>query len=426
MAFSDHYPLAAFAAIADASWWRSHDFERPKDPQTIDRAARSRAETLDNADRKRVEDHRRTVLEPAIRAHLDGLRAAGTLKPTGGLAGRRVWQASAWNAYVAGAPDDHETAWLMELFATGVFTHTFVRMDPMRRDAERMPGEHAAPSPELIEAAWRRICTDMDVGTSRDSHMGWGMEAQDAATGDRCEMAFVDWTGVLMRRNERHDLEPAQDVGALPLSKVEIDVPTGRLLLTDTLRVEGFSEGSDFADGESFSRFSLNSAKGRLARTEAHAERHGFAYCQTTNTCVPVFRHDATGDIAVVHAGREGMKGWTKVGDVSCDVWRLTMIDRSTAIRVMTDGGNAGAEAELDRYLALADQPDVWTGEGDWSKVAQSHHEQCYSRNVLRLDVAPGRWTFHSGPDFHKRARMSDFGLPRGAKPWAVLQAPRD
>lgn len=424
MAFADHYPLAAFADVADAAWWRAYDFDgRDAPPATPEQ--RQAARSLDQADEARLKLHRSRTFGPALRAHLDELRAAGSLAPTGGTAGRACWPATAWNAYVSGEPDDHTTIWLMDRIAEGTFTRPFVRMDDMRRSPDRLPGVHVPPSADKVRLAWEAICAALDGGTSGDQHMGWGLEAQDAASGERCEMTFENWRGALMRRNAEHRLEPAPDAAQLPLVAMGIDVPTGRLLVTDTLRVEGFREGTSFGDAE-YGELSLNSEKGCLERTRLHADRHEMAYCQTANTSVDVFRNDATGDIALMEAGRRSMKGWTKAGVVSCDVWRVTMIDHAKAVEAIAAGGVADARGALDRYLALADAPDAWTHEGEWKDHAQAHHEQCYSRNVLRLDVAPGRWTFYSGSGFADRCRKSDFGLPRTARPWAVLRAPRD
>ena len=424
MPFADLYPLESFAVVADASWWRASELEGYGDTPAGTHDQKRAARELDSADQARLKLHDDKIFQPALRAHLEALRSEGRLAPTGGLAGRDVWSATAWNAFVANEPEDHHTIWLINALAKNVFTRAFVRMDDMRRGDDREPGVHVPPTDEKVRAAWAKICADLDGGTSRDQHMGWAIEAQDAETGDRCEMTFENWKGVLMRRNDEHRLEPAEDVGELPLVAVGIDVPSGRLLLTDTLRVEGFKEGTDFGR-EDYSALSLGSEKGCLERTRVHAARHDLAFRQTINTSVNVFRHDETGDIAFIEARSKTLKGWTEVGMISCDIWRITALDRDTAIRLMTNGGNADAQTDLDRYLALGEAEPVWTGAEVWADVAQAHHEQCYSKNVVRLDVTPGRWTFHSGPDFAKRADKKALGLPRTAKPWAVLQAPR-
>lgn len=423
MAFADHYTLDAFASIADASWWRSSDLDGGGGRTAGTPEQRKTASEMDGRDRARLDKHKDEVFNVAVRAHLDGLRDAGALAPTGGLAGRDVWQATAWNDYLTGKPDDHHTKWLVDAIGQGVFTRTFVRMDDTRHSTDREPGVHVPPAPDRVEAAWRTICEALDGGTSGDQHMGWGLEAQDCETGDRCTLVFEGWKATLMRRNARHDLEPAEDVGEIPLSAAPIPVPTGKLLLTDYLRVEGIKEAIEFDDRE-YREMSLNSTKGQAARTFAHATEHGMGYCQTENTYLNVFASDADGSLAFMPSRQETMKGWSKAGSISCDVWRITILDRSTAIALAAKGGNAEAEAEVDRYLALASAPDVWSGEGEWADHAQAHHDQCYSRNVVRLDVTPGTWTLHCGPDFHKRVDRKALGLPRGAKPWAVLKAP--
>src|SRR3546814_16753082 len=83
---------------------------------------------------------------------------------------------------------------------------------------------------------------------------------------------------------------PAGDLAPIKLVSAEFSVPTGRLLLTDALRVPGFREGISFDADQEYSALSLNSELGRTRRISAHAEQHDIAYTQTANTCAVIHR----------------------------------------------------------------------------------------------------------------------------------------
>src|SRR3546814_569081 len=134
---------------------------------------------------------------------------------------------------------------------------------------------------------------------------------------------------------------PAGDLAPIKLVSAEFSVPTGRLLLTDALRVPGFREGISFDADQEYSALSLNSELGRTRRISAHAEQHDIAYTQTENTCVVIHRHPENGCIIVsarwnaeeVHEDEDGdaaAPGWGKVGTFSCDVWRVLALDQQT------------------------------------------------------------------------------------------------
>lgn len=412
MAFSDHYPLEAYAAIADVSWWRSSDFHSIMSRESSEarakggdyvmtpefRAKLDAAQKADATDKEAWEKGGQ-VFKAALKAHLAELRAAGVLKPTGGLAGRDVSMATAWNAYVAGQEGDHRTSWLLGAIKQ-VLTRHHVRMDPDRHERRRTsPGEHVKPTSDMVEATWSAICASMDAGTSGSSFDGWAIECQDQTTGDRCELHFVGWTAVLMRRTPDHDLEVAPDAAVIPLTRVTFEVPSGRLLLTDTLRVDGFDEAIDFGDDEYGSELSLSSALGCRNRTIAHARKHGFGYCQTTNTTVRVWRNQKTGVIAVVPDDEESVvAGWDGIGSFDCDIWRITAIDETVAEALCGPG-------------SLREHLDGRTDRDDG--------------NIVVADVPTGRWTMHAGEDFGDRMPRHRHGLPCGVKPWCVLVPPK-
>lgn len=383
MAFADHYPLAHFQAACAAE----------KDPKIA----------------PSVQDHRKNIFVPALRAHLLELRAVGRLQPTSGIKGRRIWQASAWNKFLAGE-DPHQGLinWL------GQFIHISAVMDAAKGRMMDQPrytdGDMTA---EAISGNWHKLCEALDTGNT--NRLYWRLDSLfDSKTGTRCELQIKNWKAQIMVLNAKYDLVPIKNAPAVPLVTAEFDMPTGAMLLTDTLRIKGFSKGIEFNDDDEYGKYELGNDLSEARRISGHAEEHGFGFTQTTNTCVVVHRHPTSGRIIVSARwnpsergedkdGDAAAPGWEKVGTFSCDIWRVTAIDKQTAVARMIDGGCEAhrAETALDTYLASND---------------------AYAENIVRLDVQPGRWRIHSGPDFTRRVKRDRFDIPKGIRPWLLLE----
>lgn len=425
MAFADLYPFDTFASIADAAWWRSNDFTRKVEADQMSAANTARA--LDARDRQRVEEHKE-VFTQALSQHLEALRDAGRLGAAVGIKGRDLPQVTAWNDLVAGEAGDYTRNWLLNGLQN-VWTRAFVRMDSdrfsRRQSTDYVLGQHVLPSAKQQRAAWDYICNSLDHGNSDDEMMGWAIRMTDANTGDNCELQFENWTAKLMVRNADYELVPAKDVQEIALVTAEFDMPTGKLMLTDVLRVEGFKEATEFDSDRDYGELSLNTAAGCTARISAHAEEHQVGYTQTTNTFVAVYQSTDKASVMVIEAylddewpmddnGNPVIDGWHYIGSFSCDVWRIMAFDRATAQDLMAKGGCAAPEAELNRYLAMATAEVA----GD---DRQAHHEKSYAGNIVHLDVTPGRWSIHAGADFASRVDFAAYNIPQGVEPWCIL-----
>jgi hypothetical protein len=426
MAFANLYPLETFADVADAAWWRSNDFNGQATAQN--QTAMKAANDLDQRDRKRIEAHK-VIFLAAVAQQLDDLLSQKRLGAATGLAGRELPLVSAWNALVTGEEGDYTRKWLLDGLAS-IWTKAFLRMDKdrysRRQSPDYVPGKHRLPSKEQQIATWESICAALDEGTSSDDTFGWGIRMTDAKTGDLCVLQFENWTAKLMVYDDSHELVPAQDVAEIELVTAEFDVPTGKLILTDALRVEGFVQATDFDDDREYKTLSLNTEVGQTARISAHANEHQIAYTQTSNTCVAVFQSADKSALMVTEAYAQDdfpadendhpiIPGWNFIGTFSCDVWRVFAFDRATAISLMAKSGCTNPEQELDRYLSMVDA-DVADDD------RKGHHEKSYAGNIVHVDVAPGRWSIHAGSDFASRVDYDAHNIPQGIEPWCILK----
>jgi len=429
MAFKELYPFEDFASIADVAWWRTNDFRDGNYSSDAYKAASD----ADQSDSKRYKEHK-SLFNKRVQTHLEQLLTQGRLTPITGTVGRAISFANAWNAFLAGEEpnnidEEYARKWMFGEFER-ILTRHVVEIDKERfkrkQEEDRVPGTHENPTEEQARKTWEAICEDMDTGTSGYS---WEIEVQDTNTGDRCRVVFEDWKPNLMRWNDKHQLEEVQDVAPLELVTVQFNLPTGKLMLTDALRIESFNKGTEFESAREYREFDLNSARGRTARISGHAQEHDIAYTQTTNTSVSVYQ-DAKGRLMITERwgcdeddnelpedenGNMIIEGWEWVGAFSCDVWAVFALDRATAIARMKEGGCDDAEAELDRYNSMA-------GKKVEPSDQQGHHESCYADNIVHLDVEPGAWEIHAGEKFAKRVDRKAFGIPENVEPWCILQ----
>ena len=429
MSFAGLYPFEDFAPIADVAWWRTNDF-RGSDYSSD---AYKIASAADQADTKRYKAHK-THFSELVAAHLEGMRADGQLQPISGIGGRSIRFATTWNAFVAGEEpgnidETYARKWMFEEFER-ILTRHVVGIDTERHKRKReegyIPGTHELPTEEQICAAWEAVCEDVDTGTSGYS---WDFEVNDATTGDSCRIIFTNWAPKLMRYNDDHKLEEVQDVALLDLVTASFEVPTGTLMLTDALRIKSFIEGIKFDSKRDFGSLDSNSAWGRTRLISAHADEHDIAHTKTTNTSVAIYR-DAKSRLMVAERWAidenenempEGpfsavlIEGWECVGTFSCDVWSAMAFDRATALKRMTEGGEEDPEAELTRYLAMANTKPA---PGDH----KAHHESCYAGNIVHLNVEPGTWEIHAGEEFSNKVDRETFGIPSWVEPWCIIQ----
>lgn len=342
---------------------------------------------------------------------LEEVVASGRMGRIKGVEGRDINVAKAWNGLLdGGKPDIHwSLAMKFALAPSLIAIETLFDREDRDWDSPLTEAE--------LDKTYALLCQRMDDGNldvRRNTPLLENL--QDSATGDSIRIIVKEWQPLLERMDETYKWVAAHDIIRQPLAAVAFDVPSGHLLLSDFIRVDGVTQAIKNSEK------GIGSAAAQLAATIALAANHDMAYCQTSNTTISAWQVQATGAIALYDGTTlKDDAGLKSLGSFSCGVWRITAIDKEVLKRLAIEGGNAGGDADVERHLALADAPNVWPSKKPWAQVAQKHSEQCDSRNILRLKVVPGEWTLHCGKDFSKRARRRKYGLPKGGTLWAVL-----
>lgn len=362
----------------------------------IDADALAAAANIETRDRDALE----ALLMPAVESHLGDLIAEGRLMPSEDLGERHIHFLVDWDAIVSGSANDWQRLYITNAFVVAAMHIAFFIREPAR--------------------ALDVLARLFDEGTSPTAEDGIFnlIEGTDTMTGERGEIRLAGFVPSfwVMDRGSGYQYRKAERMAPLEPVSATFTAPSGKLLFTDTLRVGSFSEATDFEPDRDYGVLSLNSATGRQARSLAHAAEHNFGFTQTTNTCVAVFQHGATGAIAVTERWNEDLQidehgnykdeidiaGWRRVGTFSCDMWRVTAIDRQVAAGLIAPGKPEAGEKELGEYLA--------------SKGS-------YADNIVTLPVAPGsRWRMCCGERFSETVDRAALGLPEGLEIWALYE----
>src|SRR5690606_11061016 len=144
-----------------------------------------------------------------------------------------------------------------------------VRVDDQRygrkREEDYVLGTNPLPSDEATDAAYNALVAAIEAGDTSD--FGFRIDyIQDSKTGDSLKLQLTGWNATLLKRGEVYRFYPAGSVTDIPLQSIEIDLPTGELLLSDWIRVPGFREATDL--GYDDRSLDINSEQGAVNTTK--------------------------------------------------------------------------------------------------------------------------------------------------------------
>lgn len=344
----------------------------------------------------------RERIDPIVIAHLVDLRDAGSLAVIDGTENRDIRFADAWNAFLAGT----EILW-QNLLWNGLGDFVLVHAIKGNIDGE---SEGADPVRTMADA-YALVCRLMDagdlVGTTFHPAVKPKPHFDDlrcGKTGDRCRLVVEGWQPRLERfdRTAQGYWVPLEAVAAPVVQTIEIDLPTGVLLMSDYLRMPGVHAELErriddaIGDDRYSDTYSVNSERGHIATTRLIAEVAHVLEVSTTNTMVAVHQsedrlvviddHDAT-------SMKPTIAGMIRTGDVCCDRWTVLLADRQDVVALMgTD------EAALDTWLA-SDEADA-----------------------IIVNVTPGRWRVSFGEALRNVQTANDLGIDTPATAWFSMQ----
>lgn len=212
-----------------------------------------------------------------------------------------------------------------------------------------------------------RIMEEMDQGDV--AHWNFGAREEDAVSGDKFEIEMRQWALIFGTWQQGvRSLLPAEDVSPIRIHEVEIEIPTGRLLISDWFQDPGFTNLVD--EGNPWRG---TSQRENESDAERYAQNHGFVSVASATRCLAIFqrgntltigRHDEEGD-------HPAPKGYARRSDMVIDLRKVTLVDQEVLKSILL-----GIHGEHEGLAVL-------------EKIIEDH-------DTKKVQVAPGRYVVRS------------------------------
>lgn len=308
--------------------------------------------------------------QSALLALLIEKQAEGALKPCRNLGDRSNRSMTAWNRLVSDGPealtayDDVALARVLEsLWHTAVFDAAWkLREQEIGEDGKVRKSLESLRTGDIratLEALPEQVASALDGNWKawRNSH-----DMQCNITGAQLKIEMRDWEPVLLRFDmEKRNYVEAEAIGARkPLRHMEMNLPTGELIIADWFRIEGFNEAMDSLT-ERWG-FDINSDDGADKQTQAYLESAGFVSITVGNTSPTIYRDGEMmrlgwldEDILYDDDGEKVKDCPEEIGTTCTDLWWVTMADKQVITDVLMRSGQYAdrdaAGAAVDAYV---------------------------------------------------------------------------
>ena len=244
----------------------------------------------------------------ALREHMADLAASGVLSHMAGAGGRGGQLIDAWKAMVDGKGD--------ELDAEVCSRFAFGRMMILG-----MVGvERAVESGTSFEnACGEAYAAFVAAAAKGEVHGIEGTSEVCSTTGEHMGFTMAGWRPVAMTFGMETGFAPAHDVEAPGLQHVEVEFPSGQVIVADCIRIPAFLEAIGW------DRRDVGSQAGRIAGTRDMAALGVASVWIGRGGSPMVATVDGTLTLGNLDGEYDGPEP-ANLGRVSTDMWRLSVI----------------------------------------------------------------------------------------------------
>ncbi|WP_375263991.1 hypothetical protein [Palleronia sp.] len=341
-------------------------------------------------------------------------QAEGVLKPCRNLGDRQNRHLDAWQRLVEAGPedlkayDDRQLAGILHGAWRDTLFMTILDLPEKGPDGKYL-GLASPANPENIRATLETL-PDTLAAAVEGGNMDPDVSDCDIAcsiTGERLQLEMRDWQPVL----QRLDMKTGQFVEAeaisagKPLRHMEMNLPTGELLLADWFRIPGFSESVEALAGDPGR--DIEPDQGADEHTRNHFERAGLVHISVGNSCPTIYRDGEILRLGRIdeealynEAGEQIAEEPEQAGMICTDLWWATMADKQTIADILMrsdqHADRAAAEAAIDAYV-----------EENWG--------------VIRIQMEPGPLHVYL-PSGHNGSEPDGLFVKAGLKPMTGLE----
>lgn len=296
--------------------------------------------------------------------HLAALRDAGLIVPHDALPNRRMNLQHSWNVMCGTAEHRYSSQEGETLAVARRLSHALISVPLHMLAFDVESGKVDAAS---RDTRMRAIMTEMDTGD-----LPWwklGAYEQDFVSGEELDFEMRGWALVFGRRGGRGEgITPAEDLPAVTMHEIDIDLPTGELLIADWFRSDGFTDLVD--EGNPWRGGSQNENE---RDAERYARDHGFVSVSSARRSLTILRNGDT--VTAGHHDEDGEyplpQGFSRVRDLLIDLRKVSLADKATLISILS------RIHPQDRAQEMADE------------IARD-------RDTVRIRVEPGRYRISS------------------------------
>lgn len=231
----------------------------------------------------------------------------------------------------------------------------------------------------------------LDNGQIRSHCINQGMQCADC--GQKFQLNIKNWQPQFQVFGQKEDgsldyrnLVPPKKCLPKESVQVEIDFPTGEVLVCDWFRIQEFNEiVKDENQYEDYA--SINHAAGRIYTTKRYAQLFNLVCVSVGNSSPNIFLDTTTGSLTVGEERDEDLRldsRFKDVAQVCTDFWGVSLIDKAELVRVLSQKYPDRAQQLVDDYI-------------------RAPHN-----NMQIIHITPGTYTLDFHGNYHQFKNMAE------------------
>lgn len=196
-----------------------------------------------------------------------------------------------------------------------------------------------------IEDAYNKLIENTDRG-----NFGRHLVSEDFCSctdcGQKMRLIFEGWKPKFQVLKKIEDkkiiMGNPESCLAKEVVSLNVDFPTGELLMADWFRIPGFTEAVEYKGADKYSQErSINHASGRILATKENLENFNFISISVGNSSPRIFQSGNNLAFGSVDEDKEDDIGkYKEVGYVCTDLWAVTIIDKKVLIEIIAKTNN--------------------------------------------------------------------------------------
>ncbi|MBO9428124.1 hypothetical protein [Sulfitobacter sp. R18_1] len=310
-------------------------------------------------------------MEEIVTTSLQELRRAGRLSPIVKWGEYNIGFVESWNKFIDCGFEGMET-YEVRFFCKDIHRACFREVFGEQLKFSKANPDLNDEGPEAVDYLRGRLAEMLEAGDFTNPYLG--LEVDSPVAAGRIVATFHNWEPRLHKfqfdaEKNTHVYVPLPPLDARPITHIEVDLPTGEMLIADWLRIPEFTELTNRDR-----TFAISHAQERVKRTIDGIQKFNLLEAYSGSSSSIVLDNGKTGrESDTLRVGRISTDDETdeqlnpdleEAGSVGGPVWSVTMIDRADLVAVLTGelGSQEAAEKKVTELMTggnMFDRPEV-------------------------------------------------------------------